>query len=213
MGCQNIAFLRRLAKGLVEHFGNHCEVVIHDLKSDDLQDTIVTIENGHVTNRKVGDGASNIVLESKKGSQPNLEDVIGYMTKTQDGRLLKSSSIYINDEEGNPEYIFCINYDMTQLSIAEGAIKSIINLKEDEELTSEAEQIPTNVNNLLDSLIKKSVERIGKPVALMTKEDKIRCMEFLNEAGAFLITKSGDKISKYFGISKYSIYNYVDIKR
>ena len=29
-------------------------------------------------------------------------------------------------------------------------------------------------------------------------------------AGAFLVTKSGDKIAKYFGISKYTLYSYID---
>ncbi|MFW5646904.1 MAG: helix-turn-helix domain-containing protein [Acetivibrio ethanolgignens] len=47
----------------------------------------------------------------------------------------------------------------------------------------------------------------------MTKEDKIAAIKFLNDAGAFLITKSGDKISKYFGISKYTLYSYIDINK
>jgi len=44
----------------------------------------------------------------------------------------------------------------------------------------------------------------------MTKEDKIRAIQFLSKNGAFLITKSGDKISKYYGISKYTLYSYID---
>ena len=44
----------------------------------------------------------------------------------------------------------------------------------------------------------------------MNKEDKITAIKFLNESGAFLITKSGDKISTYFGISKYTLYSYID---
>ncbi len=207
----NLDFLKRLAKGLVEHFGGHCEVVIHDLQSDNLQKTIIAIENGHVTNRKIGDGASHIVLDTLNHQEEMLKDSIGYLTKTHDGRVLKSSSIYIKDENGEPQYIFCINYDMTQLSIAEIAIKSLLNLESSP--STEAEEIPTNVNELLDDLIEQSVKRIGKPVALMSKEDKVNCIRFLNDAGAFLITKSGDKISNYFGISKYSIYNYIDIKR
>lgn len=51
---------------------------------------------------------------------------------------------------------------------------------------------------------------VGKPVALMGKEDKIKALRFLNDTGAFLITKSGDKVSKYFGISKYTLYSYID---
>ena len=57
------------------------------------------------------------------------------------------------------------------------------------------------------------MELIGVPVAMMTKDDKVKALNFLNDAGAFLITKSGDKVAKYFGISKYTLYSYVDINR
>ena len=50
----------------------------------------------------------------------------------------------------------------------------------------------------------------GKPVALMNKDDKVKAIQFLNQNGAFLVTKSGDKIAKYFGISKYTLYSYID---
>ena len=70
-----------------------------------------------------------------------------------------------------------------------------------------------NVNDVLDELIKQSVAMIGKPVALMNKDDKIRAIHFLNESGAFLVTKSGDKVAKYFGISKYTLYSYIDANK
>lgn len=44
----------------------------------------------------------------------------------------------------------------------------------------------------------------------MSKEEKIRAIQFLNDSGAFLITKSGDKVCKLFGISKYTLYSYID---
>jgi predicted transcriptional regulator YheO len=65
----------------------------------------------------------------------------------------------------------------------------------------------------LDDLIEQSVALIGKPVALMSKEEKVAAIQFLNDAGAFLITKSGDKVSKHFGISKYTLYSYIDITK
>ena len=51
---------------------------------------------------------------------------------------------------------------------------------------------------------------VEKPVALMNKDDKMRAIGFLSQNGAFLITKSGDKVAKYFGISKYTLYSYID---
>ena len=202
----NLKFLKRLAKGIVQHFGNDCEVLIHDLKANNLQNTIISIENGKVTNRKIGDGASHIVIDALNNAKHNSKDSLCYLTKTHDGRVLKSSSIYIRDENDEPSGIFCINYDITQLTIAENSIKSLLN---HQDKIDQLEKIPLNVNELLDDLIDQSVKLIGKPIALMNKEDKIKAIQFLNEAGAFLITKSGDKISEYFGISKFSIYNYI----
>ena len=65
----------------------------------------------------------------------------------------------------------------------------------------------------MDSLIEQSVALVGKPVPLMTKDDKVQAIQFLNNAGAFLITKSGDKVSQYFGISKYTLYSYSGEKK
>ena len=51
---------------------------------------------------------------------------------------------------------------------------------------------------------------VGKPVVLMDREDKRRAIRFLSDSGALLITRSGDKIAAYFGISKYTLYNYLE---
>jgi predicted transcriptional regulator YheO len=80
-----------------------------------------------------------------------------------------------------------------------------------DETETEPEKI-INVNDLLDELIQQSVALVGKPVMLMNKEDKVRAIQFLNQNGAFLVTKSGDKVAKYFGISKYTLYSYIDTK-
>ena len=47
----------------------------------------------------------------------------------------------------------------------------------------------------------------------MNKEEKVKDIQFLNDAGAFLITKSGDKVAKYFGISKFTLYSYIDVNK
>jgi len=47
----------------------------------------------------------------------------------------------------------------------------------------------------------------------MSREDKIRFIHYLDEKGAFLITKSGERIQDYLGISKYTLYKYLDMSR
>ena len=202
--------LKQLAKGLAAQFGSNCEVVIHEVSDRSAENSILAIENGHVTGRKVGDGPSHVVLEQLGKPRQDMEDQLCYLTRTPDGKILKSSSIYIRDDDGNISAIFSINYDISALAMAEDAIRSIIQV--DETQRKEPERITLNVSDLLDDLIRQADELVGKPVALMTKEDKIKEVQFLGRNGAMLITKSGDKISKHFGISKYTLYSYLDNK-
>ena len=144
-----VEFLSRLAKGIAAQFGSNCEVVVHDLESKDPDSTIVAIENGQVSGRKLGDGPSNVVLKALSSDPDKLQDHFAYHTRTEDGRELRSSTVFFRDET-------------------------------------------------------------GKPVALMTRDDKVRAIGFLNDSGAFLITKAGQKVCNYFGISKYTLYSYMD---
>lgn len=200
-----------IAHGIARHFGSDCEVCIHDLQANDLEHTICYIINGHVSGRKLGDGASKIVLETlealKKGE--NVSDHLGYRTHTSDGRILKSSTIFLKDETGKYRFILGINHDMTDFINAQSALSNIVENIEttDEDIYG---QIPLSVNDLLDNLIEQSVKFVGKTPALMTKDEKVKAIRFLQNAGAFLITRSGDKISQFFGISKFTLYSYID---
>jgi len=201
-------FWVQLAKGITGHFGENCEVVIHDL-TEDTEHTIIYIENGHVTGRKIGDGSSRVVLEARSKKAEELQDRINYLTQTEDGRVLKSTTIYIRDNDDKVVGIFAINYDITNFMMLDYSIKSLIATKDEKEAP---EKITKGVNGLLNELIEQSVKLVNKPVSQMNREDKIKAIKFLQDKGAFLITKSGDKVSKYFGISKFTLYNYFDVK-
>ncbi len=73
----------------------------------------------------------------------------------------------------------------------ESALHSLVTPEDKEEKPKE---ITHNVNDLLDHLIEESVALVGKPVALMNKEDKVTAIQFLNDAGAFLITNPEIKL-------------------
>lgn len=49
-----LSTLKQIANSIASEFGSDCEVVIHDLKSQNLEQSIVYIVNGHVTNRNIG---------------------------------------------------------------------------------------------------------------------------------------------------------------
>lgn len=208
--------LTQIAQSISSHFGPDCEVVIHDLQDNTPDHSIVYIENGHVTNRNIGDGLFGKVLEvisqyiKDDAPADKIHEHPGFLTRTSDGKILKCSISYIHDAHDKLHYIFEINYDISKLTMIESAMHA---------LTTPAVQKPKpkkvthSVNDLLDHLIEESVALVGKPVALMNKEDKVTAIQFLNDSGAFLITRSGDKVASYFGISKYTLYSYIDVNK
>ncbi len=207
-----LTVLQQIAQDIAAEFGSDCEVVIHDLKTKEPEHSIIYIVNGHVTGRTVGDGPSDAVFDviRQKGRGEAPADHNGYLMKTSDGKILKCSTSYIKDEDGSLHYVFGINYDITKLTLINSALDDLITPKNKEE---NPKQITHSVNDLLDRLIEESVSLVGKPVALMNKEDKVTAIQFLNDSGAFLITKSGDKVANYFGISKYTLYSYIDVNK
>ena len=206
----SLEMLVSTAHGIARQFGKDCEVCIHDLSVKDLEHTIIFIINGHVSGRKIGDGASKVVLETLEAIEKGgiIVDHLGYRTTTQDGRILKSSTVFLKDSTGKYRWVLGINYDVTALMNVDAALQSITTVESHD--SNGDGQIPLNVNDLLDNLINQSVKRIGKPPALMNKEEKIQAIQFLRDAGAFLITKSGDKVSNFYGISKFTLYSYID---
>lgn len=208
MDKQTLAFYSRLAKGIAAQFGSGCEVVVHDLTAGNHDHSIVAIENGHVTGRRVGDGPSHLVLEALADGGRHLEDRSAYLTKTRDGKILRSSMIFIRDEKDQIIGLLGINYDITLLMAMNDQLQGLIGTPK--EIQTPASSNSMNVVDLLNELIEQSVRRIGKPAALMTKEDKVEVVRQLNDAGAFLITKSGPKVCQYLGISKYTLYAYLD---
>jgi predicted transcriptional regulator YheO len=208
----SLDILTQIADGLSGQFGQNCEIVIHDLSKDSIEHSIIYIQNGHVTGRQIGDGPSKVVLETIHNIPEAQEDRLGYLTRTADGRILKSSTMFIRDNDDSIHYILSVNYDITGLLAVDHAVRSLIDT-DPSSSNSQPEKIVHNVNDLLDILLEQSVAKVGKPVALMNKDDKVTAIQFLSDKGAFLITKSGDKVSKYFGISKFTLYSYLDVNK
>ena len=195
--------LKVIAHGLAIQFGPSCEVLIHDLQGD-LDTSLVYIENGTITNRHVGDGPSHVVLDVLNYDDGS-KGRFGYLTKTKDGRILKSSTMYIRDDNGNIDYLLGINQDITEFVMMHRSLESLIGIGQAE--TGTVEKITTSVSELLDDLLLEAERLVGKPGPLMNKVERLKAIRYLNEKGAFLISKSSEKIAEYFNISKFTLYS------
>lgn len=192
-------------KMIAMEFGDHCEVVLHDLVKD-YSHTIIEIVNNHVTGRQIGDCGSNLGLEVLRGSVKD-GDRYSYVTYTRDGKTLRSSTVYIKDDEGMVIGALCVNFDISELLKFEGFLKKFNQY----EIPEDSQEVfVNNVTQLLDFMIQDAEKHVGKSPENMTKEDKMQFLKFLDQKGAFMITKSGEKVWKYLGISKFTFYSYLE---
>ncbi|MBW4848117.1 MULTISPECIES: transcriptional regulator [Clostridia] len=203
----NLNLLSDIAKCIAMQFGENCEVVLHDLTLP-YDQTIVAIWNGHVTGRKVGDGGTNAGLEILKGSAAP-DDQYSYVNATPTGRILRSSSKYFRDEYGKVNGSLCINLDITDMIKCENTLRSFTG-SGSSALTQTPELFVGNVDELLEIMMKEAVSMTGKSVGNLTKEEKVAVVHNLDGKGFFLIKKAAEKLADFLGLSRYSIYNYLN---
>ena len=193
---------------VAEHFGANCEIVLHDFNAPDNR-TIIAIEHGEVTGRKVGGYMTNLGLEIVSGNKPP-QDVFNYITYAENGHILRSSSIYFNDQQGKPIGSVCINLDITDTVYFE---KYLRDYNHTQNLSAEPEPkeiFMPDVHELLDRLIDQCIQKYGKPPKLLSKEEKIDFIADLDAKGAFIITKASDRVYSLLGISRYTFYAYLE---
>ncbi len=206
---ENFKMLCEIGECIAKQFGKDCEVVLHDLTRS-YDNTIVAIWNGHVTGREVGGGGTDAGLSILRGTaQP--KDQYSYINKTKEGRILRSSSKYFLDDKGNVAGSLCINYDITDLVAVQGAITKMI-VREDicEESESKEEVFTSNIDELLEILMKEAVEQTGHSLETLDKDDKAAVVRYLDNKGAFLIKKSVERVADFLGVSRFTIYNYLN---
>ncbi|MTI85865.1 MAG: transcriptional regulator [Firmicutes bacterium] len=197
-----------VAEGLAKTFGSNCEVVIHDLR---IPEASLIYVAGTVTGRQIGAPVTNIVLENIKKFGSQCKDIIGYKNITKEGRILKSSTIFARDADGNIIGCLCINYDVTELLIHKNHLEQFISFGDHRDSNhASGELFASDVSEVLESMIDQVISKMGKPIPGMQKDDKIKVVLELDDKGVFLIKGAIDKVAAMLGVSRYTIYNYLE---
>jgi predicted transcriptional regulator YheO len=196
--------LARVADGIVQTLGETlCEVVLHDIHQP--EHSIVWIK-GNVTNRAAGGTMSQIGLAMLSEGEA-MQDRVNYVTRTRDGKILKSTSLALRDGAGRVFGLFCINIDITNLTAMEQTLRTL--------LAGDEMKVLTNIhfsNNLaevaqvmLDEVIQQQ-GLTGPPNDIHRRLEFVRALE---QRGFFGIRYSVPLLSDYLGVSRASIYNYL----
>lgn len=191
-----LQFLEKMGEMIAETFGENCEVVVSDLDNPDA--SIIYIFNGHITNRRAGDPLVPLALERV---QNNADDIYVNYSGLKNGKEIKSSSLTC--KFGSHNLSFCINYDYSALVPAQRMLSQFIEVRAD---TPPAGGVISSA----DAVIEEAIAKSGKPPRLMTKEDRLNIVSWLNEQGVFNIQRSVITTAQRLGISRFTVYNYLN---
>lgn len=182
--------------------GPQCEVVMHDLA--DMEQSIVWIK-GTVTERKVGGCMTAQGLSLVRAGRT--EDSYNYTTRTRSGKMVRSSLVFVSDEEGRPMVCMEINFDASPFVAFRRALET---LADPDEAYTFHDAFIDDAPQMLETSFQRAVEFIGKPITQMDKLDRLRVVQLLDDAGVFELRKAIPAIAGYLGVTRFTIHNYLN---
>lgn len=192
-----------IVDGIAAMYGEHTEVLLHSL--DINNPSITKIANGHITGRSVGAPITNLALMKLNEGQ----DVSNsYMTKSPDGKSLRSITIVIRNSQQEAIGLLCINSNMD--APFQSVMKSLL---PDFAPAVDVVLSPETFARSSDEMMQSSIETVRTQVTDDTSiapSKKIREIVIrLNELGIFDLKDSAQIAAKGLDISIHTIYRYL----
>ena len=94
-------------------------------------------------------------------------------------------------------------------AVAAGATRVVVNLTVEGAVP---EDVP-HVGRALDQLVAAAEGRVGRPVAEMSRAEKQQVVRFLDQRGAFELKRAVETVADVLGVSRFTVYNYLDAIR
>lgn len=100
-----------IAKGITQTFGSNCEVVLID--PGDPDKAVVMIENNHISEREIGDPLNDMETYFLRSDLFNSINIVAnYKTESKSGKKLKTTTIFIRNNNNKIIGLLSINYSL-----------------------------------------------------------------------------------------------------
>ena len=203
------AYLKKyipLVDFLAEVFGNDAEVVLQDVS--DFNNSVISIRNNHISGRKLGAPATNLVLKVMNGNFTDKNYVTNYRGVSATGKVVRSSTYFIKDDKEIVVGMLCINIDIDKYLQLKNHLDSILKLPE-EIFEKTTERFSVSAEGLASDSIETILEESGISPDRMSQEEKIEVVNKLDKNGVFLVKGSICKVASILNVSNATIYRYL----
>lgn len=205
----SLEFVKHLIDNLGKLLGDKCEILLHDF-SNGLDSTIVHIVNGGLSGREVGGCPTNVLFEHYTELGSLESELSSYFNTMPDGRLIKSSSTFIKDSCGNIVGAICINLDVSDMMVLSAELMRFLDGAGERQQKVVNENFALDVNMLMEDYLSQVQAKIGKSAKEMNKQEKMAALAYLESKGILQIVKANVRLCDFFGISKFTLYNYLN---
>ncbi|MEA3313796.1 MAG: PAS domain-containing protein [Caldisericota bacterium] len=209
-----IKALKPVTKGITALLGKDCEVVLHSFMGS--QHSIIAIENGEITNRKIGSSLTNSGLEILNKAIQNNKEIVGpYKGISPAGIPLRSVTIPIRNRKGKLIASLCLNMNLTAVISLDEFLKPLTQFTENKTLSKD---ISKNTSHSTIGLMKKIFDEVAYDTSiknnLPTSQKNKLIVKKLCKRQFFQIKNSVEFIANKLNVSQFTIYNYIrEIKK
>ncbi len=197
----------RIADLIAQTMGEDCEVVLHDLEN--LEHSVVYTANNCVTGRMVGQSFNHLVPQLMLDKKLEKGLVTNYYFTTPTGKIIRSSTAIIEDMDGKAVGAICINVDTTRVTEQINWLQSMLPGLEHQ--APKGDDCNVHVSDIVDGYIDEILD--NKDIESLNRETKLQLIKLMDERGIFLLKGAVENVSKKMGISKVTIYSYIDAIR
>lgn len=204
----------KLVDFLADFLGEDTEVLLHDLTNP--ENSVVAIRNGHISGRDIGAPATDLALKIMKNAKYNDVDYLSnYQGTSKFGKILKSATYIIKENDGTIVGMLCINMDVEKAFEMRKFLDTMLNFENDK--TQDKNIVETYSKTAYELTFDNIYKVIGEfrvEPERMDQNEKIKVIDLLNEDGTFLIKGAVSETAKALKVSEATIYRYLSkIKR
>ncbi len=201
-----------IADFLSKVIGENTEILIHDFTS--YQESIVHIINGHISNRAVGDSITDLVLEFLKNeSKGDTQYLCNYNSKTNNNKVLYSSTFFIRDEKNDVVGALCLNSDYSEVeksfSLISSFLPNFFNNRVNSNKTVVKENLSSDSQQMTLNKIDAVVAELGITPDRMSIDEKTKIISELHDYGVFMLRGSVQEAANKLSMSEPSVYRYI----
>ncbi|HCL80205.1 MAG TPA: hypothetical protein DIC53_09595 [Synergistaceae bacterium] len=217
-----------IVKGLAKILGPNCEVLLHDVSTP--ESSVIACENADISGRSVGAPMTAFgrqLLSSKEYA--DRDGIYNYYSRTDDGKLLKCSAIFIRDNERKFVGMICVNMDVTHMVQAKGFLEAFLGADEHSgaSLGAEVPQSPPcaadtgngvpiqteifykELGDVWEHLLHELKGSLPTSLDRLTSEETRTVVGKLEEQGFFMMKGAVNVLAREIGKSPCTIYNHL----